>query len=59
MSEVIKGMCADGRRELSGALPQCIHHDYVKLGYAPPRFASLSDNNNNAMMPQVIVEAGV
>lgn len=53
MSEVIKGMCADGRRELSGALPLCIHHDYVKLGNAP-----LSDNNN-AMMPRVIVEAGV
>lgn len=58
VSKLIKGMCADGRRELSGALPQCIHHDYVKLGNAPPRFASLSDNNN-AMMPQVIVEAGV
>lgn len=45
MSEVIKGMCADGRRELSGALPLCIHHDYVKLGNAPPRSASLSDND--------------
>lgn len=58
MSEVIRGMCADGRRELSGALPQCIHHDYVELENARPRSASLSDNNN-AVMPQVIVEAGV
>lgn len=46
VSEVIKGMCADGRRELSGALPLCIHHDYVKLGNASPRSASLSDNND-------------
>jgi len=59
VSEVIKGMCVDGRRELSGALPQCIHHDYVKLPNAPPHSASLSDDNINAMMPRVIVEAGV
>ncbi len=58
MSEVIMGRCADGRRELAGALPQCIHHDYVELENARPRSASLRDNNN-AVMPHVIVEAGV
>lgn len=48
MSEVIKGMCSDGRKELLGASPKCIYHDYVEPGNAPPRSASL---RCNALMP--------
>lgn len=42
VSEVIKRMCSDGRKELLGALPKCIHHNYVEPGNALTRSASLS-----------------